>query len=68
MSGFRLDDSVYRNNWFSDVCSLCKNLTDGIDRKCRAFDKIPLTIWEGRNNHRKPYRGDNGIQFDPIKE
>lgn len=37
--------------------------------QCRAFDKeIPTDIWLGQNDHRKPYRGDNGIRFEPLPE
>ena len=66
MAGIRIDDSIYIHNWFSDICSPCKNLVDGIERKCKAFEKIPLPIWEGENSHRQPYKGDNGIRFEPI--
>ena len=39
------------------------------DGKCAAFQKgIPLEIWRGDNNHTKPYKGDNDIQFEPIEE
>ena len=68
MGGFKLDDSIYKHNWFSGTCTPCKHLKNGIDRECKAFERIPLPIWEGRNNHRKPYKGDNGIQFEPIEK
>ena len=38
-------------------------------KECIAFlDKIPDTIWFGKNDHKKPVKGDNGIQYDPISD
>ena len=63
------DDSELYIGAFSDVCNKCRYLLDGgFKRKCKAFDEIPLEIWKGKNRHRKPYPGDNGIQFEPVKE
>lgn len=53
----------------SSVCSFCKNFDDSnpIARKCTAFPNgIPLQIWDGENDHRKRFPGDNGILFEPI--
>jgi len=48
---------------YSDVCSLCINKTEG--RTCLAFPEgIPDEIWDGKNKHTKPFKGDNGIQFE----
>ncbi len=34
---------------------------------CEAFPGgIPAEIWENRADHRKPYPGDNGLQWAPI--
>lgn len=63
-----LDDSELNQIIYSPVCTYCKNLIDGIDRKCRAFDLIPDSIWNGNNNHTKPYPNDNGIQFEPLEK
>ncbi len=33
---------------------------------CKAFPQgIPYEIWSGENEHKKPYTGDKGIQFEP---
>ena len=64
-----LDDSELNIPAFSEVCNYCAHLINhGADRECKAFKKIPLPIWEGKHKHRKPYKGDNGIRFEPIKE
>ena len=46
-------------------CSLCKHRNkDGIS--CTAFpDVIPQDILANVFDHRKPFPGDNGIQFEP---
>jgi len=56
---------------FSPVCFYCLNL-DGKNFErpgtCKAFKKgIPEEIWTGEHEHSKPYKGDNGITFEPIK-
>lgn len=40
----------------------CRHIID-LD-KCKAFDFIPDEIWNGDNDHTRPYTGDNGIQFE----
>ena len=47
-------------------CLQCKHY-EGAWR-CWAFpDGIPREIESGENDHREPYKGDNGIRFEPIK-
>jgi hypothetical protein len=37
--------------------------------KCKAFPKkIPEKILFGEFDHTKPYKGDKGIRFEPIKK
>jgi len=57
-----IDDKELEKTQYSKVCLKCKHYEEG--RTCKAFEKIPDEIWEGRNSHRKPYKGDNGIQFE----
>lgn len=51
----------------SCICPSCKNWF-GSDR-CKAFpDKsgIPNEILVGENDHKKPFQGDNGIQYEKF--
>jgi hypothetical protein len=53
---------------FSPVCTWCRHLRDsGVDQECDAYPNgIPTAIWKGENDHRAPFPGDGGIQFEPI--
>jgi hypothetical protein len=47
-------------------CAFCIHLKKGL--KCKAFPKgIPEKIITGEHDHTKPFKGDGGIRFEPIK-
>jgi len=49
-------------------CADCKHVFDRPGVACKAFpDGIPFAIQSGQVDHRKPYKGDNGIRFEPIE-
>lgn len=53
----------------SPICIVCKRYDrDAEEIVCEAYPKgIPAAIRETRVDHRKPYRGDHGLQFEPLK-
>jgi hypothetical protein len=61
-----LDDKEIQNGFVSPVCSFCKHWFL-LEKRCKAFEVIPDEIWEGKNNHKKAYNGDNGIKFERDK-
>jgi len=48
-------------------CLFCKHIfKEG--RRCKAFPNgIPNVIWNGKHDHKKSYKGDKGIIFEPNK-
>jgi hypothetical protein len=57
----------------SKICTICKHYDVEnsnpvkYGQKCAAFpDGIPDEIWLGKNDHKKPYPGDHGIQFEQV--
>lgn len=70
-----LDHEDEREMYFFPItCSRCKHFDfKDLDEKiCPAFpDGIPADIWLGKNDHTKPYEGDNGITYQdarPVKK
>lgn len=47
---------------FSPTCDSCRHLI--FPMRCGAFERIPLEIWLGDNNHQLPYANDQGIQYE----
>ena len=57
----------------SEQCFMCKNFNiefnEDEEINCLAFkDGVPKEILDGGHDHTKPYKGDNGIIFEPIKD
>ena len=46
-------------------CINCRHFEK--EDRCKAFpDGIPAKVFTGEHDHREPYPGDNGIQFEPA--
>lgn len=50
----------------SPICVWCRHLTG--ERRCRAFQRIPDAIWNGRRTHRAAVDGDGGLRFLDVRE
>jgi hypothetical protein len=64
-----IDDRELSIPVYSEVCTLCRHWDIESDkpRHCAAFpdgDGIPMEIWMGGNDHRQPFDGDRGVQFE----
>jgi hypothetical protein len=48
-------------------CLYCTHLISDKEHRCQAFlEGIPIEIWNGENDHSKPFPGDNGITFKSV--
>ena len=57
----------------SEQCYFCQHFNSEFNSdeeiNCAAFKSgIPEEILTGEHDHTKPYKGDNGIQFEPIED
>lgn len=51
-------------------CLSCKHYTKfSVPPTCAAFPRgIPEEILNGKDDHKRPFRGDNGIQYEEEDE
>lgn len=57
----RIDDSPGPS-----YCGFCRHY-DASTRRCAAFlEGIPVKIYYGEADHRKPFEGDGGIRFEGV--
>lgn len=47
-------------------CANCAHYTG--QRGCRAFERIPDSIWADGHDHSTPVGGDQGIQFEQVRD
>lgn len=55
---------------FESSCEKCKWLAQDLPTHCTAYPRgrgIPEAIRFGSNDHTKPYRGDHGLQYEPLE-
>jgi hypothetical protein len=63
-----IDDRAFDTPPWSRVCDLCRHRNIRPHRTCAAFpDGIPLPIWLAKHDHRTPYAGDYGIQWEALR-
>ncbi|MDD5271089.1 MAG: hypothetical protein PHU14_00090 [Methylovulum sp.] len=49
---------------YQDNCRFCEHFLGG--QRCKAFPvAIPDDLWSGDNQHRSPYKDDQGIRYAP---
>jgi hypothetical protein len=67
-----IDDRQLMRPTYSMICTFCAHFQP--DSKtgryaCATFgDNVPDDIWYGRHDHKTPYDGDKGIQFEPLAQ
>ena len=62
------DSSILHMSLDDGRCNQCKYINNN-GATCKAFPGgIPEEILRGQHKHERPYKGDNGIRFEPIKE
>ena len=55
----------------SPICLGCEhfNTLDNDKLSCKAYpDGIPKEIITSEHDHTKPFKGDNGIRFEPVED
>ena len=63
-----IDDREVHIPVISKVCDYCRHRVLNPHRTCSAFPNgIPMRIWKGEHDHRRPYRGDHGIRFSSLR-
>lgn len=55
------------NKIVDPICMTCIRALGFDPKKCLAYPSgIPDEIWEGKEGHREPYKGDRGITYKSI--
>ncbi|MEA2014654.1 MAG: hypothetical protein U9N38_05050 [Thermodesulfobacteriota bacterium] len=58
------EDSL-RKELYNLSCIKCKHYHRDVSNTCDAFpDGIPIKFLQDNLDHREPYKGDHGIQFE----
>ena len=61
----KIHDNHLGASLFPMPCINCRHFNPNEERSCKAFELIPEEIWEGKNQHRRPFPGDKNITFSP---